>query len=64
VNSVQTYCGLEIDIIAIKPSTSWVQRVDNVAWVIEVESGVTATVIFRSPWIIEPIMLNIPREQW
>jgi hypothetical protein len=49
VNSVQTYCGLEIDIIAIKPSTSWIQRVDDVAWVIEVETGVAATGIFPSP---------------
>ena len=28
VNSVQTYWGLEIDIIAISPSTSWIQRAD------------------------------------
>jgi hypothetical protein len=28
VNSVQTYWGLEIDIIAINPSPSWIQRVD------------------------------------
>jgi hypothetical protein len=30
-NSVQTYCGLEIDIIAIRPSNSWIHRVDEVA---------------------------------
>jgi hypothetical protein len=28
VKNAQPYCGLEIDIIAISPSTSWVQRVD------------------------------------
>jgi hypothetical protein len=54
VNSVQTYCGLEIDIIAIRPSTSWVQRVDDVASVIEAETGVVATGMFFSPWMIVP----------
>ena len=29
MKSVQTYCGLEIYIIAIRPSTSWIQRVDE-----------------------------------
>src|SRR5579872_2863800 len=29
VNNVHTYCGLEIDIIAIMPSTSCIQRVDS-----------------------------------
>src|SRR5580692_4557530 len=28
VNNVQTYWGLEIDIIAISPSKSWIKRAD------------------------------------
>ena len=28
VNSAQTYCGLEIAIMQISPSKSWIQRVD------------------------------------
>src|SRR5665213_2364865 len=30
VNSVQTYCGLEIAIMAISPRTSWSQRLVDV----------------------------------
>ncbi len=30
--SVQTYCGLEIDIIAIKPRPSWIHLVAGTAW--------------------------------
>jgi hypothetical protein len=54
VNSVQTYCGLEIDIIAIRPSTSWIQRTGGAACVIDVETGVVATGMFFSPWMIVP----------
>jgi hypothetical protein len=48
--------------MAIKPNTSWVQRVDDVAWVIEVETRVAATGILP-PWMFVPILLNIPLKQ-
>ena len=48
VNSVHTYCGLEIDIIAIRPSPSWIQRVDVVA-VLAAADCETETVMFAPP---------------
>src|SRR5215475_3640591 len=45
VNSVQTYCGLEIDIIAINPSTSCTHRVDAT----DPRVSATAVVIVGSP---------------
>ncbi len=30
MHRVYTYCGLEIDIIATTPSTSWIHRIDVV----------------------------------
>src|SRR6185437_3992234 len=47
VNSVQTYCGLEIAIIAIKPSTSCIQRVDAV----EPRASARVVVIANPPMI-------------
>src|ERR1700743_2460391 len=43
VKSVQTYCGLEIDIIAITPSTSCIHRVDATD---PCRSSTTVVVIF------------------
>ena len=45
VKRVQTYCGLEIVIIAIKPSTSCIQRVEAV----EPRASAKAVVNFPSP---------------
>src|SRR6185437_9323643 len=47
VDSVQTYCGLEIAIIAIKPSTSCIQRVDAV----EPRASARVVVIANPPMI-------------
>jgi hypothetical protein len=46
VKSVQTYCGLDIDIIAMMPSTSWIQRVEAAAGT---ASGCEIAVIFCAP---------------
>src|SRR5215469_14291079 len=43
VNSVQTYCGLEIAIIAINPSTSCTHRVDATDPRVSAETVVIAT---------------------
>src|ERR1700755_3025723 len=49
VKSVQTYCGLEIDIIAITPSPSCIHRVDAT----DPRAAATAVVICWVPQIKE-----------
>jgi hypothetical protein len=45
VKKVQPYWGLEIDIIAISPSKSWIQRVD----VVDCSDDTLVTVAILSP---------------
>src|SRR4029078_12123382 len=49
VNSVHTYCGLEIAIMAIKPRTSWLQRFQYQAEGTVVDADNVADMAFRLP---------------
>src|SRR5579883_1674254 len=59
VNSVQTYCGLEIAIMAITPRMSWVQRLKYQAF-----ESIAAAVLMRiPPTDVEPAEPK-PRRAW